>query len=126
MRVLFNETHTKTDTYHFEINGGGEFYIKESGEVTIIFENDKFVSASFPLSGVYSRNGWRILAGINEMINKIEEEQKNGEVESDCRVNKESEARPGLSDAIRPGRQVYGGDGGVSSCTKAENHPRYG
>lgn len=75
MNMLFNEHHTKTDTYRYEINGGGEFYIQESGSVEIIFENDVFVSVSYPLKGVYSRNGWRILAGINEMIAEIEAEK---------------------------------------------------
>lgn len=75
MKLLHNEHHIKTDTYYYAINSGGEFFIKESGAVTIIFENDVFVSASFPYRDVYSRNGWRILAGINDMITKIENEK---------------------------------------------------
>lgn len=78
MNVLYNAQHTKRDTYCYEINSGGEFFIQESGTVTIIFENGKFISASFPMKGVYTRNGWRILAEINNRINKIENEQKGG------------------------------------------------
>lgn len=76
MKMLYNETRIQTDTYHYEINGGGEFSVKESGEVTVVFENKKFVSASFPFSEHYTRNGWRILAAINEKINEIEQALK--------------------------------------------------
>ena len=72
MRTLFNETRTKTDIYSYAINSGGEFLIQERGGVEIIFVNDKFSSASFPFQGAYTRNGWRILAGINEKIAEIE------------------------------------------------------
>jgi hypothetical protein len=76
MNVLYDESHIKTDVYSYKINGGGEFFIKESGEVKILFENDVFVSASFPFRDVYTRNGWRILAGINEKIAEIEKRKK--------------------------------------------------
>ena len=76
-KVLCNGSHIKTDIYHYEISGGGEFHITESGPVEIIFENDVFVRCDFPLRGTYSRNGWRILAGINEMITRIEDRRKN-------------------------------------------------
>lgn len=75
MKVLYDKHHTRLDMYEYEINGGGEYFIQESGKIKIVFENGKFKSASFPLHGVYSRNGWRILAGINDMINEIEREQ---------------------------------------------------
>lgn len=75
MNVLYKERHTRIDTYQYEINGGGEFFIQESGRVIIVFENGKFVSASFPFQSVYTRNGWRILAGINDVITRIESEQ---------------------------------------------------
>lgn len=74
MNVLYNERHTKTDIYHYEINEGGEFQIIESGDITIVFENDVFVSVSFPFREKYSRNGWRILAAINEKISEIEKQ----------------------------------------------------
>lgn len=70
--TLFDEKHVCRDTYTFQINGGGEFYIEESGEVTIIFINGKFSEARFPLEGTYSRNGWRILAEIEKRITEIE------------------------------------------------------
>ena len=76
MQFLYNGHHTKRDTYCYEINSGGAFLIKESGKVTITFENDVFVSCDFPLRGVYSRNGWRILAGINETITRIENKKE--------------------------------------------------
>ena len=72
MNLLYDEKHTKLDTYEYQINGGGKYYVKESGRVTIVFENGHFKSASFPLSGQYSRNGWRILAAMNEKISYIE------------------------------------------------------
>lgn len=74
MKMLYSETYIHTDVYHYEINGGGEYFVQESGKVKIVFENKKFVSASYPLSGTYSRNGWRILAAINEKINEIEKQ----------------------------------------------------
>ncbi len=72
MKTLYNETHTKTDVYCYDINGGGEYRIQESGTVKIFFENNKFVSASFPFRDTYTRNCWRILAEINERIAEIE------------------------------------------------------
>ena len=74
--MLFNEHHVRTDTYRYAINGGGEFFIQESGAVEIVFENGVFVSASFPFHGIYTRNGWRILVGINKKIAEIEGERK--------------------------------------------------
>jgi hypothetical protein len=72
MGLLYNETNVRKDVYSYKINGGGEFFVHESGTVTITFENGKFVSASFPFSGQYTRNGWRILAEINNKIEEIE------------------------------------------------------
>ena len=72
MNLLYNDQHTKTDTYSYTINSGGEFYVTESGKVTIVFENGVFISASFPFRDRYSRNGWRILAAINKKIEEIE------------------------------------------------------
>ena len=50
--------------------------VGESGIITIIFEKGKFVSAHFPFSGNYTRNGWRILAAISNEIDLIERESK--------------------------------------------------
>ena len=77
MNMLYNVTNTQTDTYCYEINSGGDFYVKETGNVTIVFENGKFVSASYPMSKRYTRNGWRILAAINERIEAIEQAMKD-------------------------------------------------
>ncbi len=76
--LLYDRDRTRTDTYCFQINSGGEFFVKESGTVKIIFENGVFVSASFPFCGSYTRNGWRILAAINDEINIIEQDMKSG------------------------------------------------
>ena len=70
--LLYNEVHTRRDSYRWTINGGGVFRVMEIGDVEIVFENGKFVSASYPFTGVYTRNGWRILAAINEKIEIIE------------------------------------------------------
>lgn len=77
MEMLYNQARTQTDTYCYEINSGGEFLVNESGKVVIVFENKKFVSASYPMSGTYTRNGWRILAAINEKIKQIEQTLKD-------------------------------------------------
>ncbi len=78
MDMLYNETKIRADTYCYEINGGGEFFVQESGKVKIVFENKKFVSASYPffipITGTFTRNGWRILAEINKKINDIEKQ----------------------------------------------------
>ena len=76
MELLYNEIPTRTDTYCYEINSGGELYVQESGQVKIGFDNKEFVRASCPFSGTYSRNGWRILAAINEKIKQIEQALK--------------------------------------------------
>jgi len=72
MEFLYDEKHKRIDTYEYQINGGGVYFVEESGRVIIIFEDGKFKSASYPFSGQYSRNAWRILAAINEKINEIE------------------------------------------------------
>jgi hypothetical protein len=77
MRLLYSEAKTTKDTYIYQINNGGEFDIEEKGEVRIVFENGKFVSATFPFHGIYSRNQWRILAGITDKIAEIEERVKD-------------------------------------------------
>ena len=76
MEMLYDRTHTQTDTYCYKINGGGVFLVKEKGEVVIVFENKKFVSASYPMSETYTRNGWRILAAINEEIELLDQALK--------------------------------------------------
>jgi len=77
MEMLYNQAHTQTDIYCYEINSGGELFVYESGKVVIVFENKKFVSASYPMSGTYTRNGWRILVAINEKIEIIEQALKD-------------------------------------------------
>ena len=72
MRMLYDEIHTKTDIYEYNINGGGEYHVEETGIVRIVFENKKFKMAAFPLRKTYTRNGWRIMAAINEKIEQIE------------------------------------------------------
>jgi len=74
MSLLYDKTHIRTDTFTYKINSGGEFSIRESGIVTIVFENGRFVKAEFPFTGSYSRNGWRILSAINNEISQIESE----------------------------------------------------
>ena len=76
MEMLCNKDHARTDTYRYDINGGGEFFVKESGKVVIVFENKKFVAASYPMCGKYTRNGWRILAAINKEIEILEQTLK--------------------------------------------------
>ena len=75
MDMLYNQKHTKTDVYSYEINGGGKYSVKEQGQVEIIFVEGKFAKASYPFLGIYSRNGWRILAAVEKEIATIEAEQ---------------------------------------------------
>lgn len=74
MKTLFNKTKKETVEYSYQINGGGEWDVKESGSVVLRFENGKFVSCEFPFCGRYTRNGFRILAEIDKEIDGIEEE----------------------------------------------------
>lgn len=71
-RLLYDAVCEQRHTYTFKINGGGELGVKESGQVTITFKDGRFESASFPFSGNYTRNGWRILADIEQKISDIE------------------------------------------------------
>lgn len=73
-RLLFDKQAESTQIYSFQINSGGTLQIKESGIVTIVFRNNKFQKTIFPFTGTYSRNAWRILAAIEEEIQKIEED----------------------------------------------------
>jgi len=76
MSLLYNKKHKKIDTFIFNINSGGEDLVKETGEVSIIFLNGKFDQCNFPFTGHYTRNGFRILAEINDKISELEEELK--------------------------------------------------
>ena len=53
----------KTDVYTLVIN---------VGLVTITFVDGKFLKVVYPMTGIYSRGDWRILAAIEEEIIKIE------------------------------------------------------
>lgn len=72
-RLLYDEQRDTIDTYSYDINSGGELSVSEHGIVTIIFKNKKFYTANYPMEGMLSRNGWRIMAAINEKIEAIEE-----------------------------------------------------
>lgn len=89
-RLLYDAACEQRHTYTFKINGGGELGVKESGQVTITFKDGRFESASFPFSGTYTRNGWRILADIESKICDIENvgrECPNAEVSASAREN---------------------------------------
>ena len=75
-KLLYDPKYEGLETYSFQINVGGELYVEESGEVKIVFKNGRFESATFPFSGVYTRNGWRILADIESKIRDIENTKK--------------------------------------------------
>lgn len=72
-RVLYGCKAEQRDTYTLTINGGEEHRIEECGEVQIVFVNQKFKEAKFPMNGSYTRNGWRILAAIEQKISQIEQ-----------------------------------------------------
>ena len=71
-RLLYNATKETRETYSFQINSGGELGVEETGTVTITFLNGKFEKCHFPFAGNYTRNGWRILAAIEQKISEIE------------------------------------------------------
>lgn len=50
--------------------------IREQGVVVVTFTNGVFERAEFPFNGLYSRNGWRLLAAINAFIEAKEQELK--------------------------------------------------
>lgn len=70
--ILYDMEHEQTDEFAFKINRGGEYQINESGTVEITFRNGEFQSVRYPLAGTYTRNGWRILAAIEDKISRIE------------------------------------------------------
>lgn len=72
MSLLYDEAKKKTEVFSFQVNSGGIDNVRESGVISIIFIDDKFSSVSFPLTGSYSRNGWKIMAAINQKIEEIE------------------------------------------------------
>lgn len=72
MALLYNNIITNRVEYTFDINAGGSLQIKERGKVTITFVDGAFHSVDFPFNGKYTRNGWRILAAINDKIQAIE------------------------------------------------------
>lgn len=69
-RLLYGAECEQRHIYTFKINTG--LYEKESGQVKITFKDGRFESAAFPFSGNYTRNGWRILAEIEQKITDIE------------------------------------------------------
>jgi len=73
MNTLYDWEHTRIDIYTAQINSGGENNVKEHGTITIEFHDGRFFTASYPFSGTYTRNGWRILAAIEAEITRIEE-----------------------------------------------------
>lgn len=77
MNLLYGKTKTKEEKFSYQINSGGDLSVKEGGTITITFRNEKFYEATFPFSGRYTRNGWMILAQINEEIREIEANYAN-------------------------------------------------
>ena len=71
---LYNEHHNKVDTFSFKINAVSSPPGDEKGIVSIVFENGKFKEATFPMRGLYSRRGWKIIGDIAQRIDKIEVE----------------------------------------------------
>lgn len=70
----------KTECRHvfiYQINSGGDRMIRETGEIEIHFKNKKFDHVIFPFKYPYSRNAWRILSAIEQMITEIEEQFEN-------------------------------------------------
>ena len=83
MRLLYNETATKTEMFTFQLNEGGEILLRAGGgpqnkEVIITFVNDKFNGADWRASDEIqiTRNYWRVLAAIEEKIAEIEARKK--------------------------------------------------
>lgn len=77
MNLLYGKTKTKEEKFTYKINSGGDLNVKENGMITIIFENEQFREVMLPFGGEYSRNGWMILAQINEEIRNIEANYTN-------------------------------------------------
>lgn len=73
MGLLFDKTKQTVETYTFKINSGGIHYVQERGEIDIVFIDGKFSSVEHPFTGPASRNAWRIMAAINEEIERIEQ-----------------------------------------------------
>lgn len=79
MRILYNEIHTRVDTYIFEINCGGETGIKpwEDGDkVKIIFKDEKFFDVEWKTfrENRSRRAFWIIVQSISEKIKELEKE----------------------------------------------------
>jgi ABC-type sulfate transport system substrate-binding protein len=72
MAYLYNKQSKKVESFTYELNT--TFYEHEAGEVIIVFEDEKFARAEFPMKGMYSRTAWRILADIEAAITAIEKE----------------------------------------------------
>ncbi|MBT4876329.1 MAG: hypothetical protein HOJ48_01215 [Desulfobacula sp.] len=75
-KLLYGMELTRTDVYKLTINSGGNLMVKTNGEVTIVFVNGKFEQVSFLFTGRYTRNQWRILSAIEQMIGKLEAKYK--------------------------------------------------
>lgn len=70
--LLYDEQHQRRDMFEFKINSGGNLNVVEVGTVQISFVDGKFERAAYPMTGTYSRNGWRILAAIEKCIIELE------------------------------------------------------
>ena len=71
-KLLYGAEQFVTHNFTYKINSGGELGVKEQGNIQVTFKNGNFAYASFPFQGPYTRNGWRILAAINQKIEEIE------------------------------------------------------
>ena len=76
MNVLYKES--KKIIHTFTINEGGELNIRVGGyglnvDLSITFEDGKFVECRFPFTGTYERQHWHIFEAVNKKITELEE-----------------------------------------------------
>ena len=62
----------RRETWIFEIQQDLQFYPQTLGHVEITFTDGKFVKATFPFTGSYSKKQWDLLAQISGKISEIE------------------------------------------------------
>ena len=66
---LTYSTKTKVETYTYKIKS--DALNISNRDVILTFENGEFKNCSFPFTGSYTRDHWKILAEIQKEIEKV-------------------------------------------------------
>lgn len=75
IKALYDEELTRTDTYLYSVNQGGELNIRvetHEDNIQIIFINGKFKECRYDFKQMYTRTHWHILGGIADKITELE------------------------------------------------------